>query len=219
MTEVPEHLLRRAKERRAALSGEGGDDGPPADAAAPPSSPSAPSTAIEPAAPAGAPAQTARAVAVPVVDDTPSPTYIAIQKQQRTRVPIWAMPILVVLPFWGILYTGAFGSHDKAKVEDPLIIGQQVYSSAGCSSCHGAQGQGGVGPALAKGEAALTFPKEEDHISWVKTGSGPFTGKPYGDPDREGGQRGPAKGIMPAFGGSLSDAQIQAVVKYEREKL
>ena len=56
-------------------------------------------------------------------------------------------------------------------------------------------------------------------MSWVRTGSGPFTGKPYGDPNRAGGQRGPAEGIMPPFGSTLSDTQIRAVVKYEREKL
>jgi hypothetical protein len=75
-----------------------------------------------------------------------------------------------------------------------------------------------VGPKLAGGEAAKTFPNVADHASWVKTGSGPFSGQKYGDPNREGGQHGPAKGIMPSFS-SLSPPQIDAVVKYEREKL
>ena len=45
-----------------------------------------------------------------------------------------------------------------------------------------------------------------------------FTGQKYGDPNRPGGQHGPAKGIMPSFS-SLPDSDIQAVVAYERDKL
>ena len=47
MTEIPEHLLKRSKERKAALSGESGDAEAPAET----------STAVEPAAaPSAAPA-------------------------------------------------------------------------------------------------------------------------------------------------------------------
>jgi hypothetical protein len=75
-----------------------------------------------------------------------------------------------------------------------------------------------VGPALTGGQAKLTFPNQADHESWVKTGSAPFAGKKYGDPNRPGGQHGPATGGMPSFS-SLSDAEIKAVVTYERDKL
>ena len=65
-----------------------------------------------------------------------------------------------------------------------------------------------------------TFPNEADHITWVHTGGAPFIGKGYGDPDRDGGQHTVSpNNVMPAFAGTLSDAQIAAVVKYEREKL
>lgn len=146
------------------------------------------------------------------------PSYVAAEAVARTRVPMWVMPVLVLLPFWGFLYMGAFGERGTQEVLDPLVLGAQVYRSQGCSSCHGASGEGGVGPALAGGEAALTFPDEADHEAWIKSGSGGVKGQPYGDPDRPGGQRGPAKGIMPGFPG-LSDEEIKAVVAYEREKL
>jgi mono/diheme cytochrome c family protein len=150
----------------------------------------------------------------------PPPPHIALEKEaNRNRIPVWVIPVFAVLPVWAWLYLGSFGNRAKAEVVDPIVLGQQVYNSAGCSSCHGANGEGGVGPALQNGGAAKTFPNIDDQISWVKTGSGPFAGKFYGDPNREGGQHGPAKGIMPAFGGQLSDAQIAAVVQYEREKL
>jgi mono/diheme cytochrome c family protein len=213
VTEVPEHLLRRAKERRAALTGGAAPE------AAPATSP-APSAAVEPAD-AAAPAPVAPAEAAPAVPEVapPSPMVAVEAAARRTSVPLWVMPVLVFLPFWGFLYTGAFGAHAKPRVVDPLVLGQQTYAGAGCSSCHGAHGEGGVGPALTGGQAKLTFPNEADHISWVKTGSAPFKGKLYGDPNRTGGQHGPATGGMPAFGGTLSDRQIEAVVAYEREKL
>jgi len=129
------------------------------------------------------------------------------------------MPVLVALPLWAALYPGAFGNHKKAVSTDPLVIGQQVYHSAGCSGCHGANGEGGVGPALHGGQAKLTFPNVTDQIKWVQTGSQSLaSGIRYGDPNRPGGQR-VAKADMPAFGTTLSPSDIQAVVTYERTKL
>jgi mono/diheme cytochrome c family protein len=97
----------------------------------------------------------------------------------------------------------------------PAASGRAVYATF-CASCHGARGEGGVGPKLAGGEAKLTFPNEADHVNWVKTGSVAFAGKRYGDPNRPGGQHGPATGGMPGFGAQLSDEEIKAVVAYER---
>ena len=89
---------------------------------------------------------------------------------------------------------GAFGNHQKAAVADPLVIGNQVYHSAGCSGCHGANGEGGVGPALHGGQAVLTFPNDRRPDQLGQDRLGPFTGKKYGDPNRAGGQHGPANG-------------------------
>jgi mono/diheme cytochrome c family protein len=131
------------------------------------------------------------------------------------------MPVLVALPLWAFLYPGAFGNHKKVAVLDPLVVGQQVYTGS-CSTCHGAAGEGGVGPALHGGQSKLTFPDVADQINWVKNGSQSLTqGTPYGDPGRTGGQHvvKETSGDMPGFGSSLSPAQIQDVVQYEREKL
>jgi mono/diheme cytochrome c family protein len=209
VTEVPEHLLARSRERRAALGLGGGDEGG-APAAAPAEGGAAPAEASSAPVPAAA-------AAAPVIFEEPPPppppAYVA--EIERTRVPMWVMPVLLALPFWGILYFGAFGTRHTEAAAAP--DGAALYK-ANCSSCHGGAGEGGVGPALENGDAKITFPDEADHLSWVKTGSGPFAGKVYGDPDREGGPR-MAKGIMPAFAGTLSDAEIQAVVAYEREQL
>jgi mono/diheme cytochrome c family protein len=129
------------------------------------------------------------------------------------------LPVLVALPFWAIVYMGAFGTvKSAADSSDPKIVGPRVYAT-NCAPCHGARGEGAVGPKLAGGEAALTFPNEADHVAWVDTGSASHKGQPYGDPARPGGQHVAKSGGMPAFKGQLNDAQIQAVVTYERTGL
>ena len=94
-----------------------------------------------------------------------------------------------------------------------------MYHSAGCSGCHGANGEGGVGPALHGGQAVLTFPNIADQINWVKTGSAPFAGQEVRRPQPARRPARPATGDMPAFGTTLSTAQIHDVVTYERTKL
>jgi mono/diheme cytochrome c family protein len=210
LTEVPEHLLRRSKERRSALGLGGGDAGAESPAPAAPAAESAAPAAATPAV-ADAPAAPA-----PVVEELPA--YVAPPPPAR-KTPVWVYPVLAVLPLWAFVYFGAFGTREGGPV-DPLVLGASVYQSAGCAGCHGATGQGqGDFPALAGGDTLKTFPNEADHISWVKTGSAPFKGKPYGDPNREGGQRVAKLGQMPAFAGTLSEEEIAAVVKYEREGL
>jgi mono/diheme cytochrome c family protein len=224
LTEIPEHLLQRSRERRKALGllSEGGEGGEaPAPATPAPAEPAAvgparpsPGAEIEPAARPGP---------VAVAEEQPTVTYQPPPRgPHKTRVPVWVMPVLVALPLWAFLYPGAFGNHKKTAVVDPLVVGQQVYGSSGCSGCHGAAGEGGVGPALHGGQSKLTFPNVADQINWVKNGSQSLTqGTPYGDPGRSGGQRvvKEASGDMPGFGSTLSPAQIQDVVQYEREKL
>lgn len=224
MTEVPEYLLRRSKERREALglapvSGSSGGGDAPGDApdegsggtatatAAPETAPAVPEAAA-----AAAPEAAAVAVAAPTED---LPTYLP-PAGPKNGIPVWMYPVLVLLPLWAVVYLGSFGSRGGAV--SPAELGAQVYSSA-CASCHGATGGGGIGPPLAGGEAALTFPNEEDHLAWVQNGSAPKKGQGYGDPARPGGQRMASTGNMPAFSGTLSEEQIHAVVLYEREGL
>ena len=216
MTEVPEHLLARSRERRKALGLAGGSTPEPS-GEAPAAEPSAASPAT--VAPAGAPAPVEAPGPPAVVEEAPPvpvPAYLT-PEGARGRIPVWVMPVLAILPFWGILYVGAFGDRTHEEALTGAALGAQVYRAQGCSSCHGASGEGGVGPKLSGGEAALTFPEEPDHAEWIKTGSAPFRGQPYGAEDREGGQR-IATGGMPGFP-SLSEEEIAAVVLYEREEL
>jgi len=214
VTEVPEHLLKRSQQRRAAMGG----GGPAAEGDATSAAPSASPAPAAPAPPVGvaAPAPEAPAPAAPVVAAAPTPA-VSAPAGPRSGIPVWMMRVLLVLPFWGIVYMGAFAP-PKAAAGGP-VNGAQVYVKAGCVSCHGPTGGGGVGPKLAGGEAKLTFPNEADHLAWVENGSASARGKSYGDPNRPGGARPNASGGMPAFKGQLTPEEITAVVQYERDRL
>ena len=73
--------------------------------------------------------------------------------------------------------------------------GAEIFA-AHCAGCHGASGGGGTGPRLA-GKVQDDFPDIEDQIAFVSKG----------------------KGGMPSFGGTLSAADLRAVVEYTRNGL
>lgn len=220
MTEIPDHLLQRSRDRRAAL-GLGGGDGPPAEGGgeAPAPAAEAASTEVAPAAPTPA-AASAPAPAPPPPPPPPPPFVVAAER--RRKIPVWAVPVVAVLPIWGFVYAGALAV-PEGELDDPeLVIGQEVYRN--CAGCHGAQGQGGTGRPLSDGDVLLTFPDIEDHIAWIEEGSDLVggAGNPYGDPDRPGGQRisgSEGYGQMAGWGGTLSAEEIRAVARYEREVL
>lgn len=204
MAEIPEHLLRRSKERRAALSGEApaeGDDAPAAPAASAEAKPAAAAKAA-PATPA-----------LPTEAPQPRQPAIGDLPPSRARLPYWVMPLFAALPVFGFFYAQGYQPRPVEGPTDPLVLGAEIYRSAGCSGCHGGGGEGGVGPKLNEGEVLLAFPDEQEHIDWIKSGSGPKVGQPYNARGRV------AQGGMPGFGSQLSEEEIEAVVLYEREKL
>ena len=73
--------------------------------------------------------------------------------------------------------------------------GQAIFVTR-CASCHGADGGGGFGPTLA-GVVVSRYPNPADQEAVVANG----------------------RGSMPSFAGSLTPAQITAVVAYTRTKL
>jgi len=213
VTEIPEHLLRRSKERRAALSGEGATEEASATAteqaratvtetpgaAAPVRATAPPAAQPGGAAPPGRPP-------APEAPAAPEPRF----RPTRVKTPVWAASLLVLLPLWGIVYLGAFGSRAKVAVNSPVTAGGAIYNSAGCAGCHGAAGQGGVGPQLANGAVLKQWPQVQDHINWVKTGGATHIGETIG------GVVVTAANAMPGFGSTLTNAQVADVVCYER---
>jgi mono/diheme cytochrome c family protein len=74
-------------------------------------------------------------------------------------------------------------------------VGEAIYTTR-CASCHGGDGSGGFGPALA-GVVASNFPNPADQAVVIANG----------------------RGSMPSFADSLTPEEIDAVVVYTREDL
>lgn len=220
MTEVPEYLLERSRARRAALGLATGDEPAPAAGGSEPSAaPAVASSAPAPAAGTAAPAAGGSATPSTATETLPRlPSYIP-EPGPKSGIPVWMMPVILILPLWAIVYIGAFGEQEASGPVTPIQLGAQVFQRAGCAGCHGARGQGGVGPKLSQGDTKLTFPDEQAHVDFVKQGSGAIRGQPYGDAGRPGGQRTAASGGMPAFGTQLTEDEVRAVVLYERDGL
>jgi mono/diheme cytochrome c family protein len=162
---------------------------------------------------AGAPAPRP-AAAPPAVPAAPTePPYVTAHKTRR-KMPLWAVPVLVALPIWAIIYVNAV---TKPPVHDPLTVGGQIYADQ-CASCHGADGQGVSGPALAGGDVLKTWPDYKDHITWVEEGSDGWKASHPGA-TTYGAQNHPLQSGMPSFKDTLSSADIAMVVRYEREVL
>lgn len=218
MTEIPEHLLKRSKERRAAL---GGDPAPgDAPAAAPAAAPAQASASTPAVAAAAAPPASTQPPLPPA--PTPDPPYVAAYKA-RKKIPVWVMFTLSILPIWAFMYVRSL-TPVAEKVTGPLGDGTTLYRS--CSSCHSAGGEGGAGRKLNDGEVLKTFPRIEDQLNFVYWGTEGYEAagiSQYGDPNRQGGAHStrsyngaamPKNGKL--AGGELTDAQILAVVCHER---
>lgn len=233
MTEIPEHLLKRSRDRRSALGlgGESGGDTPAgAPAADAVSSTPATTTASTPTAPASTAPAARKAPAAPATTPPPKrdPPYVVAAKT-RAKIPFWAVAALSLMPIWAFMYVRSVTA-PPVEAAGPLGIGASVYSGQ-CSSCHLANGAGvdagGVGRALYNGEVDKTFPHIEDQLRFVYFGTGQYQIAGiaiYGNPDRPGGAHATASiGQMPAqgstAGGSLTDEEILAVVCHERYDL
>ncbi len=85
----------------------------------------------------------------------------------------------------------------EVTVDDPVLIeGRDVYIRH-CSACHGATGGGGRGSKLNEGRVEQRIPDPADQIELVTNG----------------------RSSMPSFSGRLTEAEIEAVVRYTREVL
>lgn len=220
MTEIPEHLLKRSRDRRA-----GGSSG---DAPAPASSTSASSESSVPATTSGSSATPAPRVEAPVPATPPAkpdPAYVAAAKS-RAKIPSWAMLTLSLLPVFLFMYVRGL-QPQEAEASGPIALGIENYGA--CASCHGGDGGGGAGRVFSGGEALKTFPHIEDMLLWTYAGTEAWEAAgvaTYGDPNREGGAHAPRSyngSPMPAqgatYGGALTEYEILGVVCHIRYDL
>ncbi len=131
------------------------------------------------------------------------------------------MPVLAFLPIWAVIYVNTL-SKPYSNIPTQINEGAIVFSN-NCAACHGAGGEGGTGRQLNNGEVLKTFPNIADQLEFVWIGdAGIGQDNPYGNPNRPGGQRhagnfGGSK--MPAWEGTLTQSDLLAVVRHERETL
>ena len=218
MTEVPEHLLERTRQRRMALGlpvGGGGDA---------PASGGAPTATATVVAGEAAPAVIDPAVATAIAETPTSDVDIApaspavLAAESRRKAPWWAITALVALPLWGFFYANSL----ERPVSEPTLIanGRALFAEKGCSGCHGANGEGaGAGPPLT--EVHETFPEPERMALWIRLGSAGWADEfgadtPYGAQGRLiGDTRG--NNQMPGFGTTqLTDTELLEVMMYVR---
>lgn len=83
-----------------------------------------------------------------------------------------------------------------------------------CSACHGGDGSGGAGTPFIGGALLATFPGGscDEQIDFIRLGTAGWPDPTYGATNKPVG----GFGMMPAFGGSMTDEQLAAVSLYLR---
>ena len=124
------------------------------------------------------------------------------------RRTAWAGPLLLlVIAVVAVVSAGCGSSSSKESGSPPLPTGRlandaevrhgrEIFTES-CATCHGVSGGGGLGPSFNDGKLLKDFSTIDAQVEFVKHG----------------------RGVMPPFANSFSDAQIRAVVRYEREVL
>lgn len=155
----------------------------------------------------------------------------------RGGYPSWLAAAFVIIPLLAVVYILTSPNGPDCGVAGQLNIDEATglavncdgsdYGSseinffakgaaiyAQCAACHGANGEGGAGPAMQAGALLATFPSGmcSDQIEWVALGTANFTEPTYGATDKPVG----GTGVMPGYEAQLTDEEIASVVLYER---
>jgi mono/diheme cytochrome c family protein len=182
----------------------------------------------------------AEAAGLPEVITVPT---AGIRERTNLAIPRWLAAVMLIIPAFALFALGGSATGECGEATelstnvitgqvvncdgteftgsgaggggaDFIAMGEDVYQNvANCDGCHGAQGQGGVGPAFSG--VLTTFGSCTDHIEWVALGSEGFQGEgrsTYGDTGK------PIAGGMPPFGSTLSEEQLASVVAFERAR-
>jgi hypothetical protein len=189
-------------------------------------------------APVPAEVTAAEAASLPEVITVPT---AGIRERTNLAVPRWLAAVMLIIPAFALFAlggsaTGECGDSTELSTDvitgevvncdgseftgsgvggggaDFIAMGEELYNGApSCDGCHGANGEGGVGPGFSG--VVTTFGSCADHIEWVTLGSAGFQAEgrsTYGDTNQA------VDGGMPTFGSSLSPEQIASVSAFER---
>jgi mono/diheme cytochrome c family protein len=108
---------------------------------------------------------------------------------------VQVVTVFAVVSFVLLLFVNEPQKPAAVPVQGTEDAGATLFATR-CASCHGADGSGGFGPALA-GVVTQLYPDPADEVAVVTNG----------------------RGSMPSFGDSLTPEQIQAVVEFTRTGL
>ncbi|MDH3683792.1 MAG: cytochrome c [Acidimicrobiia bacterium] len=87
------------------------------------------------------------------------------------------------------------GDVPAAPADDAELVTGRTLFAANCVNCHGSDGGGGRGSKLNEGRLIERYPDPADQFAIVADG----------------------RRAMPSFAGKLTDAELDAVVRYTRE--
>ncbi|MCJ7726209.1 MAG: cytochrome c [Acidimicrobiia bacterium] len=213
----------------------------PAPAAEPAVAETATPAPIATPAPAAAPEPAPAAETEPEPEPEPEPERFESEEEAAAAgaIPRWLVAAFIIIPTIAVLYalflpngpncgdagslavdpiTGTAVNCDLTpygvEVIDYYAIGGAEFTA--CAACHGENG-GGAGnfPAFVGGSLLTTFPEGqcEAQVEWVSLGTTGWPDPTYGANDKPVGGSG---AVMPAFGTTLTDEELRAVVLYER---
>lgn len=129
----------------------------------------------------------------------PCPSAALQLNPARSRCRAWALvpPLTALLVLAVGTAACSLGATPAAPATDEeLVQGREIYI-VHCASCHGTAGQGGRGAKLDDGWVLDRFPDPAAEVAVIANGVGE----------------------MPAFADELTDAQVDAVVRFTREVL
>ncbi|MEE8486393.1 MAG: cytochrome c [Acidimicrobiia bacterium] len=104
------------------------------------------------------------------------------------------------------------GSEYGVAAVDFFADGAALYTQ--CAACHAGDGTGGAGVAFIGGGLLSTFPGGscDEQIEFIRLGTAGWPDPIYGATEKPVG----GFGLMPTFGGTMTDEQLAAVALYER---
>ncbi len=143
---------------------------------------------------------------------------------QKSRVIVIAVAVLIAVgaaaaytlnPFGNLFGSGGGGAGIDPADPDKVALGAQVYA-ANCASCHGANLEGQPNWRQRKADGRLPAPPHDvNGHTWHHSGEQLFALTKQGPAALAGGGY---QSDMPGYEGTLSDAEIWAVLSYIKSR-